>query len=132
MGSWLALIVSAALFGLIHLLNPNATAVAAIAIALEAGVLLAAAYMFTRRLWLAIGMHFAWNFTQGGIFGVDVSGHEAKGLFQARLVGPELLSGGKFGAETSILAVTVCLGAGIVLIVMAVRKGNVVRPFWVR
>ena len=132
LGTWLALLISALLFGLLHLFNPNATWVAAIAIALEAGILLAAAYVLTRRLWFAIGVHFAWNFTQGGIFGVAVSGNQAAGLLQATLTGPELLSGGEFGAEASIFAVAVCLTAGAYLLWRAQNKGNFVRPLWGR
>jgi len=132
LGTWLALLISALLFGPLHLFNPNATWIAAIAIALEAGILLAAAYVLTRRLWFAIGVHFAWNFTQGGIFGVAVSGNRAAGLLQATLTGPELLSGGEFGAEASIFAVAVCLAAGAYLLWRAHNKGNFVRPFWGR
>jgi membrane protease YdiL (CAAX protease family) len=132
LGTWWALGISGLIFGLLHLGNPNATLWGGIAIALEAGILLAAAYMLTRRLWLAIGLHAAWNFTQGGIFGVNVSGFEFRGLLQSQLTGPELLSGGKLGAEGSVVAVLVCLAAGIYLIVRAVQKGHVVLPYWKR
>jgi hypothetical protein len=60
----------------------------ALSIIFESGVLLAAAFVVTRRLWFPIGMHFAWNFTQGGIFGVAVSGGAASGLFRGQLSGP--------------------------------------------
>src|SRR5262249_21623370 len=98
LGSGLALLVSAALFGLGHLANPHATLWGAAAIALEAGVLLAAAYMLTRRLWLPIGIHAAWNFTEGGLFGAATSGRNLPGLLQTTTRGPEWLSGGAFGA----------------------------------
>jgi membrane protease YdiL (CAAX protease family) len=130
LGSWVALGISAVIFGVLHLLNPGATFLNAAAISIEAGVLLAAAYMLTRRLWLCIGTHIAWNFTQGGIFSVAVSGGESKGLLQSRMVGPDWLTGGTFGAEASVVALVLCLAAGIVLIVLAIRKGNVVPPFW--
>jgi membrane protease YdiL (CAAX protease family) len=130
LGSWIALAVSAALFGILHLLNPGATLLNAAAIGIEAGVLLAAAYMLTRRLWFCIGIHIAWNFTQGGVFSVAVSGGSSKGLLQSRMVGPEWLTGGTFGVEASIVALAVCAVAGIALLVAAVRKGHVVRPFW--
>lgn len=132
LGTWLALAITALFFGLSHLANPNATLIAAIAIALEAGILLCAAYIFTRRLWLAIGIHFAWNFTQGGIFGVAISGNQTQGLFQSTLSGPTLLSGGEFGAEASVFAVLVCLVAGIYFIRRGLQKGNIVKPFWIR
>ncbi|MFT3892469.1 MAG: type II CAAX endopeptidase family protein [Anaerolineales bacterium] len=132
LGSWLALAISALLFGFLHLANPNATLWGAIAIAIEAGILLAAAFMYTRHLWLSIGIHFAWNFTQGAVFGVAVSGNEAKGFFQSTLSGPPFLSGGAFGAEASIFAVIICLSAGIWLIWAAIKRGNIVKPFWTR
>lgn len=109
LGSWMALGISALFFGFAHGANPNATLISSAAIALEAGVLLAAAYMVTRRLWLVAGIHLAWNFVQGGIFGVAVSGIEQTGLLEATLSGPELLAGGEFGAEASLFAVFFCL-----------------------
>ena len=130
LGSWIALGISAVIFGALHLLNPGATLANAAAITVEGGVLLAAAYMLTRRLWLCIGLHIAWNFTQGGIFSVAVSGGSSEGLLQARMVGPDWLTGGRFGAEASVVAWVICAAAGITLLVLAVRKGRVVRPSW--
>src|SRR5581483_7760086 len=94
------------------------------AIALEAGILLAAAYLLTRSLWLPIGLHFGWNFTEGGIFGAAVSGNGAKGLINTSLSGPQLLSGGAFGPEASVAAVGVCLVAAVVMLVLAARRGE--------
>ncbi|HEX7726487.1 MAG TPA: CPBP family intramembrane glutamic endopeptidase, partial [Rhizomicrobium sp.] len=73
-GTLIAIVLSGALFGLLHALNPGATLASTAAIAVEAGILLAAAYLVTRSLWLAIGLHIGWNFTEGGIFGAAVSG----------------------------------------------------------
>jgi hypothetical protein len=83
-------------------------------------------------LWLAIGLHAAWNFTQGGVFGVNVSGFEFEGLLRSQLSGPELISGGALGAEGSIVAVLICLGAGIALVIRARQKGHIVPPYWKR
>jgi uncharacterized protein len=130
LGSWIALAISAAIFGLLHLLNPGATLLNAGAVMVEAGVLLAAAYMLTRRLWFCIGIHIAWNFTEGGVFSAAVSGGHTKGLLQAQLTGADWLTGGAFGAEGSVVGVVICTAAGIALLVKAVRKGNVVQPFW--
>lgn len=132
LGTWIALSFSAVLFGFMHLGNPNASLTSAMAIALEAGLLLGACYVLTRRLWLAIGVHFAWNFAQGGIFGVAVSGNTSKGLLQSYLVGPEILSGGAFGAEASIFAVVVCVTGFSFIIVNAHRQGRLLMPFWMR
>ena len=132
LGTWLAMIISALLFGFLHLGNQGATWFAAICIAVEAGILLAAAFVTTRRLWFPIGLHFAWNVTQGGIFGVAVSGIPVRGLLKSTLTGPELYSGGEFGAEASLFAVAVCTSIAIVLLVRAVRQGRIIRPFWFR
>jgi membrane protease YdiL (CAAX protease family) len=130
LGSWVALSISAVIFGVLHLLNPGAGLLNAAAISIEAGVLLAAAYMLTRRLWLCIGTHIAWNFTEGGFFSVAVSGGESKGLLQAKMVGPDWLTGGAFGAEASAVALAICVTAGIILLVLAVKRGHVVAPSW--
>jgi uncharacterized protein len=132
LGTWLATLISALLFGGLHMLNPGATWIAALCIAVEAGGLLAMAYVTTRRLWLPIGLHFAWNFTQGGIFGVAVSGQPVRGMLVSTLTGPELLSGGAFGAEASIFAVLICTSMAIFLMVLAVRNGHIIQPFWSR
>jgi uncharacterized protein len=128
LGSWIALGTSAAIFGVLHLVNPGATLLDAAAIGIEAGVLLGAAFMLTRRLWLCIGIHIAWNFTQGGIFSVAVSGGASKGLLRSSMVGPDWLTGGAFGAEASVVALGVCFAVGIALLVLAVKRGNVVPP----
>jgi membrane protease YdiL (CAAX protease family) len=119
LGTWPAIAISSALFGLAHAKNPNASAVSVMAIALEAGVLLAAAFILTRRLWLAIGVHSAWNFVQGGVFGVAVSGQSMESILKSRPTGPDILSGGEFGAETSVFAMIYCLAAGVFLLVKA-------------
>jgi uncharacterized protein len=132
LGSWIALAISAALFGLLHLFNPGATLLNAGAIMVEAGILLAAAYMVTRRLWFCVGIHFAWNFTQGGIFSAAVSGEAMNGLLQAQLVGPAWLTGGAFGAEASLVAVVVCLAAGLLLLLAARHRGHIIASAWSR
>jgi membrane protease YdiL (CAAX protease family) len=130
LGSWIALAISAVIFGGLHFFNKGATPLDAAAISIEAGILLAAAYMLTRRLWLCIGTHIAWNFTQGGIFSIAVSGGGSKGLLQSKMVGPDFLTGGAFGAEASVVALVVCVVAGIVLLILARKKGNVAPPVW--
>lgn len=131
-GSWAALALTSALFGAAHIMNPNASALSSLAIAIEAGVLLGGAYMLTRNLWMAMGLHAAWNFTQGEIFDVPVSGIDSQGLVEAQLNGPVLLSGGAFGLEASIIAMVLATAAGLWLVVLAARRGHVVAPMWVR
>ena len=132
-GSWISLAVSSAVFGLVHLFNPAATLVGAIFISIEAGLLLAAAYMLTRRLWLSIGFHISWNYTQSAIFSGIVSGGVSDpGLIRSNIKGPAVLTGGSFGLESSVIAFMLCTATGIVLLIMAVRRGKIVPPFWKR
>ena len=132
LGTWIALALTSLLFGFVHIMNPNATLFSSFAIAMEAGVLLGAAYVLTRRLWLAVGIHFAWNFTQGGIFGVRMSGITVDGLLESQLSGPTLFSGGEFGVEASIFALVLGVGTGVWFLVKAGRKGHFIAPFWRR
>ncbi len=127
-GTLAAVILSATVFGLLHAINRGATPVSTAAIALEAGVLLAAAYAATRTLWFPIGLHFGWNFTEGGVFGASVSGGQSHGLFDTRFSGPELWSGGAFGPEASLVAVGVCLLFAAILLWTAHRRGRWISP----
>lgn len=125
LGVWWALRISSMLFGLIHILSVTATVQSVIAITLEAGVLLAAAYMLTNRLWLPIGIHVTWDLANDGIFGVGssgASGESIQGLLQAKLTGPALISGGSAGVEASVIAVIITLAASIYMIRMAQKK----------
>lgn len=132
-GSWAALVVSSLAFGLTHLMNPQGTMEGALFIAVEAGVLLAAAYMLTRRLWLSMGFHMAWNYTQSGIFSGIVSGNGAsQGLVKSSVKGPDLLTGGNFGVESSVIALVLCTSTGIVMLLMASKRGKILPPVWRR
>ena len=131
-GSWLALALSALLFGFLHAANPNATVVSSLAIALAAGVLLGGAYMLTRNLWLAIGLHAGWNVAQGLLWDVPVSGFALDGWVESRLVGDPMLSGGSFGLEASVITMVMATIYGVWLIVRAARRGHVVRNWWAR
>ncbi len=73
-GSLIALLVVAIEGGLTHATNPNATLWSSIAVGLEFGILMTLVYMATRNLWVVSALHFAWNFTMGGIFDIAVSG----------------------------------------------------------
>lgn len=124
-GTWKALGISAAVFGLGHQFNRNASAMSGINIALEAGLLLAAAYLLTRRIWLAAGLHAAWNFSEAAIYGVAVSGMTGQFLVRARMQGPAWLTGGAFGLEDSVVSVAVCLAVFAVLMRAAIKKRRV-------
>jgi CAAX protease family protein len=132
LGTWISLLFSAALFGALHLGNDNATLVAALAIALEAGVLLAAVYMVTRRLWVVIGLHAGWNFTLGGIYGGAVSGFAQEGLLDATIAGPELITGGAFGVEASVVTIVIGLALALFFLFRAGQKNRFIAAPWRR
>jgi uncharacterized protein len=129
LGTWAALAISVVLFALLHLASPNATVTSIVVLGVEGGILLSAAYVLTRRLWLAIGIHFGWDFSQDAIFGV---GNGAKGLVVGDLGGPAWLSGGSAGIEGSVVALLLCTVVGAYLLVRAGRQGDLLAPGWKR
>lgn len=125
-GTLMAMTLSAALFGLMHAGNHGATTFSTVAVALEAGGMLAAAYVWSRSLWLPIGIHLAWNFTQGGIFSAPISGGATTGLlnFPLSAKARPLITGGAFGPEASIVSLGVCVSLGAVFSILAIRVGR--------
>ncbi|MFD7719514.1 CPBP family intramembrane glutamic endopeptidase [Streptomyces sp. NPDC059814] len=126
-GTWLSLVLTGALFGLMHLLNPNASLWGAVAIAIEAGGMLAAAYAATRTLWLPMGLHFGWNFAASGIFSTEVSGNDTpKGILDSTTSGSKWITGGDFGPEGSVYSVLFGVLLTIAFMWLAHRRGNLV------
>ncbi len=112
----LALFTSSLLFGLLHAGNPNFTFASLLGILL-AGVILGLPYLLTGRLGYAIGLHFAWNFVQGAIFGFPVSGMPFReSLIQHRVTGPDWLTGGAFGPEAGVLPLFILAVVGVLSI----------------
>jgi membrane protease YdiL (CAAX protease family) len=114
------LAVSALLFGLVHATSAGATALSVLAITLEAGLLLGAAYLLTGRLWFAVGLHVGWDFANDGLFGTGVAGATGapvRALLRDALVGPTYLTGGPLGVEVSAVAVVVLVVASTALLV---------------
>ena len=131
-GSWLALLASGLVFGAMHLVNDNIS-VLAIANIAAIGVFFAAAYLLTERIWLCAALHASWNFVQGGVFSLAVSGHEAKkGLFSTQLSGPDWLTGGAFGVEGSAVVLVLVVITSVCMVRLAQRKGRMVQPVWKR
>lgn len=128
-GVWPALAASAALFGILHLANPDSGMFAAISLICGEGIGIGL-YLITGRIWASIGMHAAWNFTQGWIFGAVVSGTSgiAGGPLSLNPAAgvPEMLSGGGFGPEASLAALIVSLLASAALLHRAWTRGRFV------
>ncbi len=95
-------IISSAVFGIVHLSNANATWAGAVGIFFGA-VFLSYAYIRTRQLWLSIGLHIGWDFFQGVVFGFSVSGMNGFRLLNHQVSGPELWTGGSFGPEAGLI-----------------------------
>jgi len=123
-GTTVAVATSALLFGLVHSFNRGATPISTLAIALEAGVLLALAFAAARSLWAPIGLHLGWNFTEGGVFGQAVSGGHSHGVLASTLTGSPLVTGGAFGPEASLAAIAVSLLASAALAAIVLRRGE--------
>jgi membrane protease YdiL (CAAX protease family) len=118
LGSKAAVAISALVFSLAHLPNEGVSIVA-IALIAAYGVMQAALFMATRRLWICIGTHVAWNYCVGTVFSSTVSGHQAtKGLLRGELAGDPLLTGGAFGVEGSLVPLVLI---ALVTLVTALR-----------
>lgn len=132
LGTWAALVISALVFGFMHAGNPGATVWSSMAIAIEAGLLFGMLYNVTRSLPVCMGLHAAWNFMQGTVYGIPVSGLAADGFLVSTRTGPDWLSGGVFGAEASVVALCICSLCTLALLIVAVRRGSIVPPCWLR
>ena len=126
-GVWPALVITALLFGGLHLSNPDASLFAALCLVAGEGVA-AGLYLLTGRIWASIGMHAGWNFAQGWLFGSVVSGIDiaSSGPLRTQPIEgvAEMLSGGGFGPESSMAAFGVSLVASAIFLAMAWRRGR--------
>lgn len=115
---WVALIISAIVFGAAHIINPNATVVSTVGISLASGVLFGLLFKCYRTLWVPIGIHWSWNFVQGTVTGCPVSGGAPDySILQSVTSGPELFTGGLFGPEASIITMIAGLAPCIWLVI---------------
>jgi len=131
LGSYIALAISAIIFGALHLSNPGATLVSALCVSIEAGILLGAAFIYSRNLWFPIAIHFAWNFMQSGIFGAITSGNEkSESLLVTKIEGSVWITGGEFGPEGSFQAIIFCSIASVLLVFLCHKENKIVKPYW--
>lgn len=122
-GSAIALAISSLFFGFAHFGNPGVTLQAQLGIAAGSGLLFGLAYILTRSLWLPIGMHAGWNFAEGDLLGCLDSGYPVQGLFETRMHGNALVTGGSFGPEASLISLGLCLLCSLILLSHVREKG---------
>jgi membrane protease YdiL (CAAX protease family) len=122
-GSFLAVLLSSAVFMFLHVVTIRGAWLPAFNLYL-AGVLLGAAYVRTRSLWLPIGIHFGWNFLQGPLLGLTVSGRDLSAAPRViSLHGPSFLTGGAFGPEGGVTTtLATLLGGGVLAAVFSRRR----------
>lgn len=125
-----ALAISSILFGLVHMVNTveNATMgqqlLGCVFLIFEAGFLLNAVFLINRRIWLPLGMHWAWNFFEGPVFGTIVSGQNfGVSLLTAQTSGSMFATGGPFGPEGSVPGLIVGVICGALATWYSIKKG---------
>jgi CAAX protease family protein len=132
LGTWIALAIQALLFGFAHGLNDNATIFTSLAVAIVGGLVYTTAYIYSRSLWLPLGLHFGWNFAQSGICSMPNSGTPYEGLLVTKISGPEWLTGGAFGIEASYFTILLCLLLMVIFIIIAIKSSQIELPVWKR
>lgn len=107
---WIAVFTTSIIFSIVHMFNQHWSMAGALFLFIH-GLLYAVVYLKTRSLWTSIGVHWSWNFIQGPILGIPVSGSAiTKSLFNAQTHGMDIFSGGQFGVEGSIFSSLISLG----------------------
>jgi membrane protease YdiL (CAAX protease family) len=131
LGTEIALIISVLLFVVMHSGVQGPTLLGVMATSIQAGILFSAVYVFSRSLWFPVFLHFAWDFAEPGIYGgVNPGISIEKSLFNSKITGSPLLTGGQFGPGNSIQAALFCLITGILFLWLAKRKNNFIKPYW--
>ena len=121
---FVALFLSSALFSLMHIFNPNFSLIAFLNILL-AGILIGSTYIYTRNLWFPIALHLFWNWLQGPILGFEVSGGRLGGtLLSLELPEENIINGGAFGFEGSVLCTALMIIAIAIILKIQSRKVN--------
>lgn len=130
-GTVIALLMFIVLFAGLHINGKGATVISVGATAMQAGFLLPAAYVFSRNLWLPVFLHFGWDFAEPGIFGgINPSTSITEGLLESKIMGNSLLTGGETGPQDSLSSLLLCLVLGLIFLLLAKRKNNLIKPRW--
>jgi membrane protease YdiL (CAAX protease family) len=120
------IVLSSALFGLLHLGNPHATWVSAVGI-FGGGLFLAYGLIRTKQLWLSIGLHIGLNFFEGVVFGFPVSGQNNYALIRINVHGPDIWTGGAFGPEAGLIVLPVLIFGSLLIYLYTIRRATRLR-----
>lgn len=130
-GTSIAIFIFVILFAVLHINVKGAKIISVGATAMQAGLLLPAAYVFGRNLWLPIFLHFGWDFAEPGIFGcINPSSSLTQGLMKSKIGGNSIFTGGITGPQDSLTSLLVCLILGLIFLSIAKRKNNIIKPVW--
>ena len=128
-GTSIALLILTILFAIIHANAQNATLLSVVNTALQSGVMLPATYIVSRSLWFTIFMHFAWDFTEPGIFGgINPGNNINESLFTNKINGSDLLTGGLNGPQNSLQALIICSIVSLILLNSAKKTKRFIKP----
>jgi len=131
MGTVMTLLAFIILFAILHINARGATVISVVATAMQAGLMLPAAYVFSRNLWLPVFLHFGWDFAEPGIFGgINPSSSLTHGLLTSKIADNSLLTGGETGPQNSLSSLFLCLILGLTFLLLAKRKNNLIKPYW--
>lgn len=126
-----ALFIFIILFAILHINIKGATLISVGATAMQAGLLLPAAYVYRRNLWFPIFLHFGWDFAEPGIFGgINPSDSMPHGLLTSKIAGNSLFTGGETGPQDSLSSLLLCLILGLIFLSLAKQKNNLIKPHW--
>lgn len=130
-GTLIALFGFITLFAVLHINVKGATVISIGATAMQAGLMLPAAYVYSRNLWLPIFLHFGWDFAEPGIFGgINPSSSLTEGLLTSKIAGSSLLTGVDTGPQGSLSSLLLCFITGLIFLLLAKRKKYFIKPYW--
>ena len=126
-GTGLSITIMIIIFIIAHSGVKDGNLVSVLSTSIVAGLLLPASYVYTRNLLFPIFLHFAWDFTEPGIYGaINPSISITKSLFDSKISGSRLITGGPLGPQNSIQALIICLVLGFIFLWLAKRKNNLI------
>ena len=130
-GTTIALVIFIIAFAALHVNVKGANVISIGATAMQAGLLLPAAYVYTRSLWFPVFLHFGWDFAEPGIFGgINPSTSLKQGLLTSKITGNSLFTGGATGPQDSLTSLLLCALLGIIFLALAKQKNVLIKPRW--